>query len=232
MVLRMDDEVDKASCRLYSEGSIRRCNLKLKQNSKIWMTTNKVVDKADAHAIFEINSFFLQENVSLKINKKDGIILPEVINLTNNIQISRDRGFPFILNCSEIKLPIKVNNSSKKRVTVLLTMLDPATDPSGILAADQVSCPPSESENLPDASQSGNLANPAQITFGCIQDAANCLSLPPAARDFLLQGSKISTSHPPPPVQISTSVVSENKLCGICHVYISKFSCRRQCNIC
>ena len=52
------------------------------------MTTNKVVDKADAHAIFEINSFFLQENVSLKLNKRNGIILPEVINLKNNIQIS------------------------------------------------------------------------------------------------------------------------------------------------
>ena len=88
MVLRMDEEVDKASCRLYSEGSIHRCNLQLKQNGKIWMTTNKVVDKADAHAIFEINSFFLQENVSLKLNKRNGIILPEVINLKNNIQIS------------------------------------------------------------------------------------------------------------------------------------------------
>ena len=182
----MGEEADKASCRLYSEGCICRCNLQLKQNGKIWMTTNKVVDQADAHAIFEINSFFLQENVSLKSNKRNGIILPDVINLENKVQISRDRGFPFILNCSEIKLPIKVNNSSKKRITILLTMLDPATDPGGILAADQVSCPPSESENLPDATQSGNLANPAQITFGYIQDAANCLSLPPAARNFLL----------------------------------------------
>ena len=111
-------------------------------------------------------------------------------------------------------------------------MLDPATDPGGILASDQVACPPSESENLPAATQTGNLANPAQITFGCIRDAANYLSLPLAARDFLLQDSKISTSHPPPPVQINTTVISENKLCEICHVYTSKCSCRRQCNIC
>ena len=237
MFLKMDEEVDRASCRLYSEGSIRRCNLQLKQNGKIWMTTNEKVDKADTSAIFGINSVFLEENVSLKLNEQDGIILPEYINLKNNYQISQDREFPIILGCSEIKLPIKVNTSSKNRIRILLTVIDPETAPqdSNIPAPGLMSCPLLQSENLPENvhSLSGNVANPANISFGCIQDVVNCLSLPPEERDFLLQGSRITTRHsPPPPVQISTSMVSKDELCSICHVFSSRCSCRRQCNVC
>ena len=138
MVLSMDDKEDKAVCRLFTEGSTRRCSLQLNQINNLQMTTNTIITKADSHAIFEINSFFLQKNISLKIHEKNGIRLPEIVHLTNNIQITQDRGFPFILHNSEIKLPIKSSKNSKKRVTVSVSLINIETAASNILdASDQ-----------------------------------------------------------------------------------------------
>ena len=199
-----------------------------------------MITKADSHAIFEINSFFLQKNISLKIHEKNGIRLPEIVHLTNNIQITQDRGFPFILHNSEIKLPIKSSKNSKKRVTVCVSLINIETAASNILAAsDQTPRPYSPSVH---STTSPPLAtNAEKITFGCIRDGVTYISLPQESRDFLLRNSEIcppSGDHISTPLgtgsalEISSTAVSENKLCDICHVYVTICSCRRQCNVC
>ena len=72
---------------------------------------------------FYLNSVFLNNSVSLKINKHDdNIILPSHINLKNNIKISRVRNFPTIQNASLIELPIKVKSDARKRTKIFLTV--------------------------------------------------------------------------------------------------------------
>ena len=49
---------------------------------------------ADTKAIIYLNSIFLENSVSFKINKHNSnIILPSCINLENNIKVSRVIGF-------------------------------------------------------------------------------------------------------------------------------------------
>ena len=106
-------------------------------------------------------------------------------------------------------------------------------------ASDQTPQPSSPSghstTSLPLATNAENLA------FECIRDGVTYISLPQESRDFLLRNSEICRpsgdhiSNPPSngsALTISSTVVSENKLCEICHVYVSICSCRRQCNVC
>ena len=189
------------------------------------MTTNTIITKADSHAIFEINSFFLKKNISLKIHEKDGIKLPEIVHLTNDIQITQDRGFPFILNNSGIKLPIESSKNSKQRVTVCVSLIGIEAAASSILdASDQTPRPYSPSGH---STTSPPLAtNAEKITFGCIRDGVTYISLPQESRDFLLRNSEIcppSGDHISTPLgtgsalEISSTAVSENKLCDICY---------------
>ena len=83
LFLRMEDEI-KASARLHYEGGARRCKLQLKHTGNIWMESQEKIDKVDTHAIFGLSSVFLEDNISLKLNKLDGINLPEYINLKND----------------------------------------------------------------------------------------------------------------------------------------------------
>ena len=79
------------------------------------------------------------------------------------------------------------------------------------------------------------------LTFECVRDGLTYISLPAESRDLVfnhsknssLSGDTVPTScNPVSSLEIRSAAISENKLCEICHVYLTRCSCRRQCNIC
>ena len=102
LVLSMDVPI-KISARLVSEGTERRCSLELKNSEKVWIESVDKLSTADTKAMFYLNSIFLENSISLKLNNhNNNIILPNCINLKNNVEISRVRNFPIIQNASLI----------------------------------------------------------------------------------------------------------------------------------
>ena len=204
LVLSMDNPI-KASARLVFEGAERRCSLELKNTNKVWIESVDKLTMADTKAIFYLNSIFLENSISLKLNKhNNNIILPNCINLKNNIEISRVRNFPIIQNASLIELPVKVTADARKRVKISLTVSNPELP----LCNESTSTPHLVSENpVLDSGQhsermlSGiadvynhemvdDADSPEILSHDCLHDAVNFLSLPTEEQNSVVNESQ------------------------------------------
>ena len=101
--MRLADNGNKATARLFLRGDIHRVSLQLKRVNNLTLTSCDNPVETDNLSKFEINTFFLQREVSLKIHEKDGIKMPGVVHLKNEYKVKHKRGFPYIFcrRCSE-----------------------------------------------------------------------------------------------------------------------------------
>ena len=213
--LHLYEKTDIVKARLKCENSTHLCSLQLKTIHNLKMTSKKEITEADSSAIFHINSFFLQDNISLKVHDRTNVELPKTIHLKNKFAISRQQGFPVILNRPGLEIPLRTKKDFNKLTVHLSLLPDPVVSASSaeVFTQDPSTPPP----------QVGS--NSEIIPHECIRDAATFVSLPQELRDSL-QGGHDKT------VRVHSADIPENTMCKICHVFTNVCSCKRQCKVC
>ena len=86
------------------------------------MESENEVTEANSSAIFHLNAFFLQDQVSFKVHDKKNVELPEIIHIKNEIAITRRNGFPTILNDHGLEIPLKAKRVFNK-LTIQLSLM-------------------------------------------------------------------------------------------------------------
>ena len=191
------------------------------------MTSCDRINETDNLSEFEINTFLLHKDVSLKIHEKEGIKLPKVVHLKNDYQVVEDQGFPFISYNPRIELPVE-SKKKGKRVTVCVSLLTPAPDQT--LAMDRPAQTDATSPDLSALSvHSTPLATESEnLTFECVRDGLTYISLPAESRDLVFNHSK-NSSLSGDTVPTSCNPVSSLEIRQICSAYMFIFEYWDQC---
>ena len=206
---------DIVKARLCCENSEHLCSLQLKTSQKLEMISENEVTEANSSATFQLNAFFLQDKVSLKVHARKYVDLPKIINIKNNIAITKKQGFPIILNNPGLEIPLKAKKDFSK-LTIQLSLL---SDPGVSACTAEVDV--QDTSSRPPQAES----NSTKISLDCIRDAATFLSLPQETRDILARGGDDT-------VRVNAANISADTICDRCHVFKSVCSCRKQCEVC
>ena len=259
--IRMHENGDRATARLFKEGGYHRCSLQLKQIKNLQITSCDKINNMDFQSDFEINSFLLNKVFSLQIHEKKGIRVPKFIRVQNEYDIINDRGFPFLYYNPKFTLPV-ASELRDKQVTISVSLVQDAmteTESGNVdYFAQHFSTAQSQtvSENSDHFSQTLTTAKgrpdaspdwpkvplgekSAKINLERIRDASTFLSLPDGAKDLIFPDSQISARAGDTVVSSSTvlpatapAASSENKMCQNCHVYKNVCACGKICNVC
>ena len=116
---------DKVKARLHCENSEHLCSLQLKTNQKLEMISENEVTEASSSATFQLNAFFLEDKVSLQVHARKYVDLPKIINIKNNIAVTKKKGFPIILNNPGLEVPLKATKDFSKLTIQLSLLSDP-----------------------------------------------------------------------------------------------------------
>ena len=103
---------DKVRARLlHSNNTESECSLQLKIDKNIQLESEKYIDETTNYARFHMNAFFMSNEITFKLHHKKEVILPEIIKMQNEIEITMDHGFPRILNVTGLELPIRTQKN-------------------------------------------------------------------------------------------------------------------------
>jgi len=171
---------DIVKARLHCENSEHLSSLQLKTSQRLEMVSENGVTKADSSATFQLNSFFLQEQISLNVHDRKYVDLPKIIHIKNNIAIKKKEGFPILLNNPGLEIPLRAKKDFS-RLTIKLSLL---SDPR--VSACRAEVDIQDTSTRPP--QAGS--NSEKISLDCIRYAATFLSLPQETRDVLAKGGK------------------------------------------
>ena len=115
--------------------------------------------------------------------------------MKNEIKITRQRGFPQILNDHGLEIPIRAKTVFNK-LTVNLTLIEPDCSVGAKVPSPQeIPTPPAENKS-------------EKISIECIRDAATYISLPKKSQEVLAQGKNNT-------ITVEAASFPETKICDL-----------------